>query len=171
LLALEEERHIDPARTVRAWSVDGGIGSIIALSANISGAAGLQNEEASASMGAGAVAYMMGAARGRSPRRAIGLRTRSAGLRPVAPGRGACVKRNAIFAVHGLTRHSSRFRRRIRIRYATIAHRMTIRRRSASCAGQAVTERYRVAHSTAPDQAPTGSQPGRACLSAMPRRG
>ena len=62
LLALEEERHIDPEKTVRALVVAGGIGSIIALSANISGAAGgCQNEVGvAASMGAAAVAYMMG---------------------------------------------------------------------------------------------------------------
>ncbi|HVG24509.1 MAG TPA: L-serine ammonia-lyase, iron-sulfur-dependent, subunit alpha, partial [Thermoanaerobaculia bacterium] len=40
LLALEEERHVDPEKTVRALVVAGGVGSIIALSANISGAAG-----------------------------------------------------------------------------------------------------------------------------------
>ena len=62
LLALEEERHIDVEKTVRALVVAGGIGSIIALSANISGAAGgCQNEVGVASaMGAAAVAYMMG---------------------------------------------------------------------------------------------------------------
>src|SRR5258708_4479557 len=62
LLALEEERKVDPERTVRALVVAGGIGSIIALSANISGAAGgCQNEVGVASsMGAAAVAYMMG---------------------------------------------------------------------------------------------------------------
>ena len=38
LMALEEERNIDPEKTVRALVVAGGIGSIIALSANISGA-------------------------------------------------------------------------------------------------------------------------------------
>src|SRR2546421_12668894 len=40
LLALEEERNVDPERTVRALVVAGGIGSIIAPSANISRAAG-----------------------------------------------------------------------------------------------------------------------------------
>jgi len=62
LLALEEERNVDPEKTVRALVVAGGIGSIIALSANISGAAGgCQNEVGVASsMGAAAVAYMMG---------------------------------------------------------------------------------------------------------------
>src|SRR5713101_3318759 len=62
LLALEEERKIDPEKTVRALVVAGGIGSIIALSANISGAAGgCRNERGVASsMGAAAVSYMMG---------------------------------------------------------------------------------------------------------------
>src|SRR5437667_8940412 len=62
LLALEEERKVDTEKTVRALVVAGGIGSIIALSANISGAAGgCQNEVGVASsMGAAAVAYMMG---------------------------------------------------------------------------------------------------------------
>src|SRR5881396_2784372 len=61
LLALEEERKVDHEKTVRALVVAGGIGSIIALSANISGAAGgCQNEVGVASsMGAAAVAYMM----------------------------------------------------------------------------------------------------------------
>src|SRR2546425_3489233 len=40
LLALEEERNVDPERTVRALVVAGGIGSIIAPSGNISRAAG-----------------------------------------------------------------------------------------------------------------------------------
>src|SRR5438046_9863681 len=40
LLALEEERGVDPEKTVRALVVAGGIGSIIALAANISRAAG-----------------------------------------------------------------------------------------------------------------------------------
>ena len=45
LLALEEERHVDPEKTVRALVVAGGVGSIIALTASISGAAGgCQNE-------------------------------------------------------------------------------------------------------------------------------
>src|SRR5205085_9172365 len=62
LLALEEERNVDPEKTVRALVVAGGIGSIVALSANISGAAGgCQNEVGVATaMGAGAVAYMVG---------------------------------------------------------------------------------------------------------------
>jgi L-serine dehydratase len=40
LLALEEERNVDPAKTVRALVVAGGVGSIVSLSAHISGAAG-----------------------------------------------------------------------------------------------------------------------------------
>lgn len=108
LLALEEERHVDPEKTVRALVVAGGIGSIIALSANISGAAGgCQNEVGVASsMGAGAVAYMMGG----TPRQAIhaaalalkntlGLVCDPVGGLVEVP----CVKRNALFAVHGLT--------------------------------------------------------------------
>src|SRR5437764_5660305 len=62
LLALQEERHVDPEKTVRALVVAGGVGSIVALSANISGAAGgCQNEVGVATaMGAAAVSYMMG---------------------------------------------------------------------------------------------------------------
>jgi L-serine dehydratase len=108
LLALEEERHIDPARTVRALVVAGGIGSIIALSANISGAAGgCQNEVGvAASMGAGAVAYMMaGSNRSIIHAAAIALKN-TLGL-VCDPVGGLvevpCVKRNALFAVHGLT--------------------------------------------------------------------
>jgi L-serine dehydratase len=108
LLALEEERKIDHEKTVRALVVAGGIGSIIALSANISGAAGgCQNEVGVASsMGAAAVAYMMGG----SPRQSIhaaalalkntlGLVCDPVGGLVEVP----CVKRNALFAVHGLT--------------------------------------------------------------------
>lgn len=108
LLALEEERHIDPERTVRALVVAGGVGSIIALSANISGAAGgCQNEVGVAcSMGAAAVAYMMSG----TPRQSIhaaaialkntlGLVCDPVGGLVEVP----CVKRNALFAVHGLT--------------------------------------------------------------------
>src|SRR4051794_8828263 len=54
LLALEEERNIDPEKTVRALVVAGGIGSIIALSANISGAAGGCQEEDGGAAGVGA---------------------------------------------------------------------------------------------------------------------
>src|SRR5216110_854639 len=62
LLALEVEGNVDPETTVRALVVAGGIGSIIALSANSSRAAGgCQNEVGVASsMGAAGVAYMMG---------------------------------------------------------------------------------------------------------------
>jgi L-serine dehydratase len=108
LLALEEERKVDHEKTVRALVVAGGIGSIIALSANISGAAGgCQNEVGVASsMGAAAVAYMMGG----SPRQSIhaaalalkntlGLVCDPVGGLVEVP----CVKRNALFAVHGLT--------------------------------------------------------------------
>ena len=108
LLALEEERHIDPERTVRALVVAGGVGSIIALSANISGAAGgCQNEVGVAcAMGAAAVAYMMSG----TPRQSIhaaaialkntlGLVCDPVGGLVEVP----CVKRNALFAVHGLT--------------------------------------------------------------------
>ena len=108
LLALEEERHIDPERTVRALVVAGGIGSIIALSANISGAAGgCQNEVGVASsMGAGAVAYMMGGnthqsihAAALALKNTLGLVCDPVGGLVEVP----CVKRNALFAVHGLT--------------------------------------------------------------------
>lgn len=108
LLALEEERHIDPARTVRGLAVAGGIGSIIALSANISGAAGgCQNEVGvAASMGAGAVAYMMGGtthqiihAAALGLKNTLGLVCDPVGGLVEVP----CVKRNALFAVHGLT--------------------------------------------------------------------
>jgi L-serine dehydratase len=108
LLALEEERNIDPAVTVRALVVAGGIGSIIALSANISGAAGgCQNEVGVATaMGAGAVAYMMGgdtrtivSAAALALKNTLGLVCDPVGGLVEVP----CVKRNALFAVHGLT--------------------------------------------------------------------
>src|SRR5216110_352767 len=108
LLALEEERHIDTERTVRALVVAGGIGSIIALSANISGAAGgCQNEVGVASsMGAGAVAYMMGGNTHQSIHAAALALKNTLGL-VCDPVGGLvempCVKRNALFAVHGLT--------------------------------------------------------------------
>jgi L-serine dehydratase len=108
LLALEEERHIDPERTVRALVVAGGVGSIIALSANISGAAGgCQNEVGvAASMGAAAVAYMMGGTTRQSIHAAAIALKNTLGL-VCDPVGGLvevpCVKRNAIFAVHGLT--------------------------------------------------------------------
>src|ERR1041385_6891043 len=108
LLALEEERNVDPEKTVRALVVAGGIGSIIALSANISGAAGgCQNEGGVASsMGAAAVAYMMGGtthqcihAAALALKNTLGLVCDPVGGLVEVP----CVKRNALFAVHGLT--------------------------------------------------------------------
>jgi len=108
LLALEEERKIDPEKTVRALVVAGGIGSIIALSANISGAAGgCQNEVGVASsMGAAAVAYMMGGNTHHSIQAAAIALKNTLGL-VCDPVGGLvevpCVKRNALFAVHGLT--------------------------------------------------------------------
>src|SRR5437763_8667592 len=108
LLALEEERNVDPEKTVRALVVAGGIGSIIALSANISGAAGgCQNEVGVAcSMGAGAVAYVMGGtthdsiqAAALALKNTLGLVCDPVGGLVEVP----CVKRNALFAVHGLT--------------------------------------------------------------------
>ncbi|HUP59590.1 MAG TPA: L-serine ammonia-lyase, iron-sulfur-dependent, subunit alpha [Thermoanaerobaculia bacterium] len=108
LLALEEERKINLEKTVRAMVVAGGIGSIIALSANISGAAGgCQNEVGVASaMGAAGVAYMMdGSPRACIHAAAIALKN-TLGL-VCDPVGGLvevpCVKRNALFAVHGLT--------------------------------------------------------------------
>ena len=108
LLALEEERHVDPERTVRSMVVAGGIGSVIALSANISGAAGgCQNEiGVASSMGAGAVAYMMGGNTRQSIQAAAMALKNTLGL-VCDPVGGLvevpCVKRNALFAVHGLT--------------------------------------------------------------------
>ena len=108
LLALEEERKVDPEKTVRALVVAGGIGSIIALSANISGAAGgCQNEVGVASsMGAAAVAYMMGGKTHQSIHAAAIALKNTLGL-VCDPVGGLvevpCVKRNALFAVHGLT--------------------------------------------------------------------
>lgn len=108
LMALEEERNIDPERTVRALIVAGGIGSIIALSANISGAAGgCQNEVGvAASMGAGAVVYALGGttrqiihAAALALKNTLGLVCDPVGGLVEVP----CVKRNALFAVHGLT--------------------------------------------------------------------
>jgi L-serine dehydratase len=108
LLALEEERNIDLEKTVRSLVVAGGIGSIIALSANISGAAGgCQNEVGVASsMGAAGVAYMMGGdtrvcihAAALALKNTLGLVCDPVGGLVEVP----CVKRNALFAVHGLT--------------------------------------------------------------------
>src|SRR6266851_2168945 len=108
LLALEEERKVDPEKTVRALVVAGGVGSIIALTANISGAAGgCQNEVGVASsMGAAAVAYMMGGSARQSIHAAAIALKNTLGL-VCDPVGGLvevpCVKRNALFAVHGLT--------------------------------------------------------------------
>ncbi len=108
LLALEEERKVDPEKTIRAMVVAGGIGSIVALSANISGAAGgCQNEiGVASSMGAGAVAYMMGGTTKQSIHAAALALKNTLGL-VCDPVGGLvevpCVKRNALFAVHGLT--------------------------------------------------------------------
>ena len=108
LLALEEERGVDPEKTVRALVIAGGIGSIVALSANISGAAGgCQNEVGVATaMGAAAVAYMMGGtthecihASALALKNTLGLVCDPVGGLVEVP----CVKRNALFAVHGLT--------------------------------------------------------------------
>ena len=108
LLALEDERDVDPELTARAMVVAGGIGSIIALSANISGAAGgCQNEVGVASaMGAGAVAYAMKGtthqvihAAALALKNTLGLVCDPVGGLVEVP----CVKRNALFAVHGLT--------------------------------------------------------------------
>lgn len=108
LLALEEERHVDPEKTIRAMVVAGGVGSVIALSANISGAAGgCQNEVGVASaMGAAGVAYMMGGstrtcihAAAIALKNTLGLVCDPVGGLVEVP----CVKRNALFAVHGLT--------------------------------------------------------------------
>ncbi|HUP46219.1 MAG TPA: L-serine ammonia-lyase, iron-sulfur-dependent, subunit alpha [Thermoanaerobaculia bacterium] len=108
LLALEEERNVDPEKTVRALVVAGGVGSIIALSASISGAAGgCQNEVGVASsMGAAGVAYMMGGttrqcihAAAMALKNTLGLVCDPVGGLVEVP----CVKRNALFAVHGLT--------------------------------------------------------------------
>src|SRR5215212_7441271 len=108
LLALEEERNVDPEKTVRALVVAGGIGSIVALSANISGAAGgCQNEIGVASaMGAAGVAYMMGGTTRQSIHAAAIALKNTLGL-VCDPVGGLvevpCVKRNALFSVHGLT--------------------------------------------------------------------
>jgi len=108
LLALEEERHIDPEKTVRGMVVAGGVGSVIALSANISGAAGgCQNEVGvAAAMGAAGVAYMMGGTPHESIQAAAIALKNTLGL-VCDPVGGLvevpCVKRNALFAVHGLT--------------------------------------------------------------------
>jgi L-serine dehydratase len=108
LLSLEEERHIDPEKTVRALVVAGGIGSLIGLKASISGAAGgCQNEVGvAASMGAAAATYMLGGtthqcvqAAAMALKNTLGLVCDPVGGLVEVP----CVKRNSFFAVHGLT--------------------------------------------------------------------
>jgi L-serine dehydratase len=108
LLALEEERKIDPGKTVRGLAIAGGIGSIVALSASISGAAGgCQNEVGvAAAMGAAAACYMVGGnthqsihAAALALKNTLGLVCDPVGGLVEVP----CVKRNSFFAVHGLT--------------------------------------------------------------------
>lgn len=108
LLALEEERKIDPARTVRGLAVAGGVGSLISMKANISGAAGgCQNEVGvAASMGAAAACYMVGGSTRQCVQAAalalkniLGLVCDPVGGLVEVP----CVKRNSFYAVHGLT--------------------------------------------------------------------
>lgn len=108
LLALEEERGVDPKRTTRALVVAGGVGSLIGQRASISGAAGgCQNEVGvAASMGAAAATYMMGgstsqciAAAALALKNTLGLVCDPVGGLVEVP----CVKRNSFFAVHGLT--------------------------------------------------------------------
>lgn len=108
LLALEEERRVDPEKTVRGLVVAGGVGSLISLRANISGAAGgCQNEVGvAAAMGAAAAAYMMGGntrqcihAAAMALKNTLGLVCDPVGGLVEVP----CVKRNSFFAVHGLT--------------------------------------------------------------------
>ncbi|HVR44609.1 MAG TPA: L-serine ammonia-lyase, iron-sulfur-dependent, subunit alpha [Thermoanaerobaculia bacterium] len=108
LLALEEERGVDPGRTVRGLVVAGGVGSLISMRANISGAAGgCQNEVGvAASMGAAAACYMMGGTTRQSIHAAAVALKNTLGL-VCDPVGGLvevpCVKRNGIFSVHGLT--------------------------------------------------------------------
>ncbi len=108
LLALEEERRVPPEKTVRGLIVAGGIGSLISLRANISGAAGgCQNEVGvAAAMGAAAACSMMGGntrqcihAAALALKNTLGLVCDPVGGLVEVP----CVKRNGIFAVHGLT--------------------------------------------------------------------
>jgi L-serine dehydratase len=108
LLALEEERHVDPQRTVRGLVVAGGVGSLVSIKASISGAAGgCQNEVGvAASMGAAAACYMMGGttrqcihAAALALKNTLGLVCDPVGGLVEVP----CVKRNSFFAVHGLT--------------------------------------------------------------------
>lgn len=108
LLALEEERHVDPDKTVRGLVVAGGVGSLVSMRANISGAAGgCQNEVGvAAAMGGAAVAYMMGGttrqcihAAALALKNVLGLVCDPVGGLVEVP----CVKRNSFYAVHGLT--------------------------------------------------------------------
>lgn len=108
LLALEEERKVDPEKTVRGLVVAGGVGSLISLKANISGAAGgCQNEVGvAASMGAAGACYMMGGTTGQcihaaalALKNTLGLVCDPVGGLVEVP----CVKRNGIFSVHGLS--------------------------------------------------------------------
>lgn len=108
LLALEEERSIEPERTVRAMAVAGGVGSLVGLQANISGAAGgCQNEVGvAAAMGAAAATYMMGGtssqcinAAALGLKNVLGLVCDPVGGLVEVP----CVKRNSFYAIHGLT--------------------------------------------------------------------
>ncbi len=108
LLALEEERGVDPEKTVRGLVVAGGFGSMIGLKANISGAAGgCQNEVGVAtSMGAAAICYVMGGTTRQSIHAAalalknvLGLVCDPVGGLVEVP----CVKRNSFYAIHGLT--------------------------------------------------------------------
>jgi L-serine dehydratase len=108
LLALEQHRKIAPQKTIRGMAIAGGIGSIVALSASISGAAGgCQNEVGvAASMGAAAACYMMGGTTHQSIHAAALALKNTLGL-VCDPVGGLvevpCVKRNSFFAVHGLT--------------------------------------------------------------------
>jgi L-serine dehydratase len=108
LLALEEERNVAPETTIRGLVVAGGVGSLVSLKANISGAAGgCQNEVGVATaMGAAAIAYMMGGTTRQCVQSAalalknvLGLVCDPVGGLVEVP----CVKRNSFYAVHGLT--------------------------------------------------------------------
>ena len=108
LLALEEERKVAPEKTVRGLVVAGGVGSLISLRANISGAAGgCQNEVGvAAAMGAAGACSMMGGttrqcvnAAAIALKNTLGLVCDPVGGLVEVP----CVKRNGVFAVHGLT--------------------------------------------------------------------
>ncbi|HUF17079.1 MAG TPA: L-serine ammonia-lyase, iron-sulfur-dependent, subunit alpha [Thermoanaerobaculia bacterium] len=108
LLALEEERNIDPAITTRGLVVAGGIGTIVALTASISGAAGgCQNEVGvAAAMAAAGACYMMGGnahqsihASALALKNTLGLVCDPVGGLVEVP----CVKRNSFYAVHALT--------------------------------------------------------------------